>query len=486
MPPKKGGKPKVHKQYTGTAGPGGALREAAKEGDLTSVKALSVPHMIDDVDERGFTALHWAAWNGRTAVVDWLLKKGATVGHQDEDGQTALHHACWYGHHNCVILLLNEGADPNLPDGDGETAVGAAARSGSFDCMKALINVNADPRVRDKEGHNAVSRALKKGHQAIALLIEDYAKVYSSQGKGAAVDQVLQMGEANYLAQCDKQTYFQQYHTPQGAPAGHGGMPQYASPPPFASPGFGSPGLPQRPPSVHSSSTLHDAVSPLDDLQTQLQAKLVSPGGGGGPSSDAVERGTFDNLTVLTPAAVRLTGRAGLPPVGAAVVLDRTPGTLWSVVGVVKGGGAKLQAPPGSTVSLGEPGDDVGQGRWQTVPGQRALTAAPQVRSPAGYVGSPQPGHGAVSPPGMVASPDLATQQQQYANYQKHYQHLQRRPGPAQQQPQQLSRHSVSFMDSSLGDTIVPPRLPVSPPLFPAQQLPSHPPPSPAAAAAAA
>ena len=62
-------------------------------------------------------------------------------------------------------------------------------------------------------------------------------------------------------------------------------------------------------------------------------------------------------------------------------------------------------------------------------------------------------------------------QQQQHHH---HHRRLQRQLSPRQ------SQVSFSFMDSSLVEA-VPPQ-PVSPPLFPAQQLPHHPPPSPAAA----
>lgn len=52
-----------------------AVHQAAKEGNVpvlkkASKKDLNVP------DEEGWTALHWAAWNGSIPAIETIVSKG--------------------------------------------------------------------------------------------------------------------------------------------------------------------------------------------------------------------------------------------------------------------------------------------------------------------------------------------------------------------------------------------------------------------------
>ena len=453
MAPKKSApKEKKRRIPKGTAGPGGDLREAAKEGDLSSVRSLAVAHMIDDTDERGFTALLWAAWNGHYAVVDVLLKRRADIEHTDEDGQTALFHAAWYGHHLVVSLLLEEGADPNKADNEGEAPLSAAARSGSYEAVVALIRKNADPQARDSEGHNAVSRALRKGHQSIAQVIENYARVYTPAGQGAAVDTILELAGQNHMqfeTQKEQLTYYERVqdregqmpqHMPQ--PAGQRFYPQTQHTPP--QPQYQQ--HQQRDP--RSVDTFQEAVAPLDGLNRQLQARLTTGGGGGGGGGGMPEKGSYSTLTVLAADTVRIMGRGQLPPVGSAVMLQGTQGVVWSVVSNVKGGGVRLQAGGGNRAGLtwGDPGDEAGAGMWAVAVGERAQMG----RAPEGYA-SPSPGVRGGSPVGASASAALA--QQQYQHYQRNHQHLQQRAPPP---PQGLNTNQVAFGSAGAKEASMP------------------------------
>lgn len=57
-----------------------AFTRAVKEGELYAVKAyLDVhPECLDRPNTVGRTPLHWAAKNGATPMVEWLLQRGST------------------------------------------------------------------------------------------------------------------------------------------------------------------------------------------------------------------------------------------------------------------------------------------------------------------------------------------------------------------------------------------------------------------------
>ena len=60
----------------------------------------------------GKTPLHWAARNGRVAVVRMLIEDyGVPPDIPSADGSTPLHLACYTGQKDCVDLLLELGAD---------------------------------------------------------------------------------------------------------------------------------------------------------------------------------------------------------------------------------------------------------------------------------------------------------------------------------------------------------------------------------------
>ncbi|MDX6694360.1 MAG: uncharacterized protein QOF02_1963 [Blastocatellia bacterium] len=65
------------------------LIEAVKQDDLNAVKALlETKELIEQEDEYGWTALHWAAGKGDTAVVHLLLEHGADVLKTGRDQRT--------------------------------------------------------------------------------------------------------------------------------------------------------------------------------------------------------------------------------------------------------------------------------------------------------------------------------------------------------------------------------------------------------------
>ena len=93
-------------------------------------------------DRAGRTALHYAATNGRTAVVELLLATGAELNAEDDNKVRPLHTAAYAGHTAVVLLLLKEKeADVNATSAaafGGETALDLAKKKGHVDVVALL------------------------------------------------------------------------------------------------------------------------------------------------------------------------------------------------------------------------------------------------------------------------------------------------------------------------------------------------------------
>jgi ankyrin repeat protein len=147
------------------------LFEAAFEGDVPRLLSLLDADRSLVWDERGgLTALHLAAFAGKTEAADLILMKGADVNASRGEG-TPLYQACLNGHAEVALLLLECGAAPDIATATGETPLHVAAGRGDQGIVRLLLEHGANSSLRDAEGRTALDRADRNGHaEVIALL----------------------------------------------------------------------------------------------------------------------------------------------------------------------------------------------------------------------------------------------------------------------------------------------------------------------------
>lgn len=103
-----------------------------------SIQMKRIP-ILDEHDESGLTAVHWAADRGHADILDILLKYGASANILDKEcNQTPLHYAVSCGHMESIKILLQHGADPKIKDSDELTCFDIALDCNDLNILNML------------------------------------------------------------------------------------------------------------------------------------------------------------------------------------------------------------------------------------------------------------------------------------------------------------------------------------------------------------
>ncbi|CAH2400998.1 ankyrin repeat domain-containing protein [Mesorhizobium ventifaucium] len=158
------------------------LLVAAESGDAETVRAeLAAGANINEADGGGWSALHLAALNARTAAVEALIEHPAIdVNSRNKWKSTPLSLASARGHYESILALVKH---PEIEinaraDYYGRTALIEAAKNGHLDVVKLLVENGADVNLTDKTGrNNALIEATKGRHYEVAGYLLDSRKM---------------------------------------------------------------------------------------------------------------------------------------------------------------------------------------------------------------------------------------------------------------------------------------------------------------------
>jgi len=151
------------------------LMVASFEGN-EEIAFLLIQHgaSITAQDKGGYSPLHWASLGGYERVVKLLLEKGADVNARTQYGITPLLQAAARGHTTVVKALLMAGGRANEPSDEGWTALHKAVANGHAEVVKALLDHGGDLLVPSRDGATPFVLAQKSQHPEIRATIRQW------------------------------------------------------------------------------------------------------------------------------------------------------------------------------------------------------------------------------------------------------------------------------------------------------------------------
>ncbi len=150
---------------------GTGLMIAAWYGHIPMM-ALFVEHGANPrrANRLGEQPIQLAAWNNHVEAVKWLLAHGVSL-NRDGNYWSALHYAVFNGHSALAKYLIEQGADVNARSPNRSTPLMMAVREGREDLAKALVESGADIKARNDWGDDALAFAVRYDQYKIGKMI---------------------------------------------------------------------------------------------------------------------------------------------------------------------------------------------------------------------------------------------------------------------------------------------------------------------------
>ncbi|GHV06288.1 hypothetical protein FACS189485_14580 [Spirochaetia bacterium] len=171
-----------------TADGGTVLHFAAREGYTGFISFLIEKKAdVNLKNASGTTPLHEAARSGNIQAMYLLLSQGAEVNAQDAKGNSVLHVGIPPGtHREAIALFLSHGANPNLRDEHGDSSLHIVITlNRNTEILQTLLEGGADTSIRNLQGKIPLYLAIEENRTALVpLLIRYQSDVFAADNAG--------------------------------------------------------------------------------------------------------------------------------------------------------------------------------------------------------------------------------------------------------------------------------------------------------------
>jgi len=157
---------KIGKKMQGVMGMGpGAAGSIGASGDKVVVEEAG------EAEEEEVDLLAAVSSSDVDAVKE-LVAAGADVNEKDEDGRSALHFACGYGEIECARILLEAGATVDILDATKNTPLHYAAGYGEKESCELLLEHKADKALKNDDKATASDIAKMNNHAELSDILK--------------------------------------------------------------------------------------------------------------------------------------------------------------------------------------------------------------------------------------------------------------------------------------------------------------------------
>jgi uncharacterized protein len=133
------------------AGPADLIEAVQSGNTAAAIKLIDQKVNVNGTSPDGTTALHWAAHNADSDMVDRLIRAGANVNAKNEYGVTPISEAASVGNTAVLEKLLKAGADPNTSAVDGMTPLMVVARGTNVAAALLLLEHGASVNAKEQQ-----------------------------------------------------------------------------------------------------------------------------------------------------------------------------------------------------------------------------------------------------------------------------------------------------------------------------------------------
>jgi uncharacterized protein len=155
-----------------------ALREPSPKVAEVLLNAPKID--LNAMTADGETPLMMAVFKGQTELVVRMIEKGADV---NQTGWTPLHYAATAGHVQLIKILLDKHAYIDAESPNKTTPLMMAAHYGTSGAVKLLLEEGADPSLKNELGLSAIDFALQAKKQDSVDIISAFIRAQQPKGR---------------------------------------------------------------------------------------------------------------------------------------------------------------------------------------------------------------------------------------------------------------------------------------------------------------
>lgn len=157
------------------------ILDAVQRNDTSSVQILLSKDLdlLYAADERGYSAIHWAAYVDSVEITDILLNHSVDIAWKSRTlrGQNSLHIACSNDSYRVVRRLIDFAKEnrqqENFDDINnyGESAAHIAAASGKCTILQILMSAGLNFQIKDKWGRTPRQVSINLQYSNLDLIV---------------------------------------------------------------------------------------------------------------------------------------------------------------------------------------------------------------------------------------------------------------------------------------------------------------------------